>query len=156
MNIAFAGFRHSHILGLYNSVKDHQEFNLIGCFEENKEAREKLEESDHIQFNYQTYDEIFQDSTVDVVAIGDYYGKRGKMVIEALKHGKHIICDKPICTDLSELDEIEALASEKKLQVMCMLDLRYLAQTDIVRDMIRNGEIGDVHIVSFTGQHCLD
>ena len=61
MNIAFAGFRHSHILGLYNSVKDHQEFNLIGCFEENKEAREKLEESDHIQFNYQTYDEIFQD-----------------------------------------------------------------------------------------------
>ena len=156
MNIAFAGFRHSHILGLYNSIKDHQEFNLVGCFEENNEARKKMEESNQIQFNFQTYDEILGDSKIDVIAIGDYYGKRGKMVIEALKHGKHIICDKPICTDLSELDEIEALAAEKNLQVMCMLDLRYLSQAHKVRDMIYAGEIGDVHIVSFTGQHCLD
>ena len=39
MNIAFAGFRHSHILRLYTSVLENKEVNLLGCFEENENAK---------------------------------------------------------------------------------------------------------------------
>lgn len=156
MNIAFAGFRHSHIVRLYNFVKEHNQVNLIGCFEADKDAREQTEEKDQIVFNYHSYEEILQDKRVDVVGIGDYYAKRGKMVIDALKHGKHVICDKPICTDLNELEEIKKIAFDKQLQVMCMLDLRYLPQVDKVKELIEAGEIGEVQIASFTGQHFLD
>ena len=79
-----------------------------------------------------------------------------KLAIEALKHGKHIICDKPICTDLKELDEIEKLAEEKNLQVCCMLDLRYMPQIPKVCELVKSGEIGNILNISFTGQHCLD
>ena len=41
MNIAFAGFRHGHIFGLYNMVQNNDKVNLIGCFEENPDAKKE-------------------------------------------------------------------------------------------------------------------
>ena len=155
MNIAFAGFRHGHIYVLYRQAVENKDVNISYCFEENEEAKKAAEEFG-VVFNAKSYDEILNDESVDAVAIGDYYSKRGKLAIEALKHGKHIICDKPICTDLAELDEIEQLAKEKGLVVACMLDLRYMPQAGKVKELIEKGEIGDIHIASFTGQHCLD
>lgn len=156
MNIAFAGFRHGHIFRLYNFAIKNENVKLIGCFEENQDARKAAENGYNIEFNFNSYDEVLNNTDVDIIAIGDYYGKRGKMVIEALKAGKHVICDKPICTDLAELDMIEKLSEEKNLQVCCMLDLRYLPQTLKVKKMIENGIIGSVLNANFTGQHCLD
>ncbi len=156
MNIAFAGFRHGHIMGLYYMAMDSNEVNVKGCFEENDEEREKMANTYKIDFNYSNYEDMLSDDGVDIIAIGDYFAKRGKMVIEALKCGKHVICDKPICTSLDELSEIEKLSAEKNLKVACMLDLRYMAQTEKVKELILNGEIGEIVNISFTGQHCLD
>lgn len=156
MNIAFAGFRHGHILVLYNTALENKNTNIIGCYEEDVEERKKVNELHGIKFNYSSYEEILNDKNVEAVAIGDYYGKRGKMIIEALNKGKHVICDKPLCTSLEELDEIERLANQKKLTVCCMLDLRYMPQASTAREIITSGKIGKVYNISFTGQHCLN
>lgn len=156
MNLAFAGFRHGHIFGLYKEASLNERVNITGCFEENAEEREKVEKTHGITFNYNSYEEILNDEQVTAIAIGDYYAKRGKMIIEGLKHGKHIICDKPLCIHSEELDEIERLSDEKGLEVCCMLDLRYMPQTLVLKKMIENGELGEVLTISFTGQHFLD
>lgn len=155
MNIAFAGFRHSHIMGLYKSAVENPCVALLGCFEENEEAKKAMEGAG-VEFNYNSYDELLSDSRVEAVAIGDYFGIRGKRIIKALKAGKHVICDKPLCTSEEELSEIEALVKEKNLIVSCMLDLRYMPQIPVVCQLIEKGEIGEVINMSFTGQHCLD
>lgn len=156
MNIAFAGFRHGHIYGLYSAAQKDEAVTIVGCYEENEQERQKAQTGHDITFNYATYEELLNDETVEAVAIGDYYAKRGMMVIEALKHGKHVICDKPICTELDELTEIEKLSLEKQLKVCCMLDLRYMPQVSKVKELIASGELGELHVASFTGQHCLD
>lgn len=155
MNIAFAGFRHSHILGLYNSALSEESISITGCFEENEKARKEAEDMG-INFKYDSYQKLLEDSDVDIVAIGDYYGIRGQRVIEALKHGKHVICDKPLCTSLDELDKIEKLVQEKNLKICIMLDLRYMPQTEKVKEIVSSGELGKINIATFTGQHCLD
>ena len=156
MKIAFAGFRHGHIWGLYNSVIENPEIELGGCYERDEKARKVAEDDNGIKFNYNSYEDILNDKSIDAVAIGDYYGIRGKMVIDALKAGKHVICDKPVCTDLKELDEIERLAKETGLQVCCMFDLRYMPQIQKVCELIKSDAIGKLVNISFTGQHCLD
>lgn len=156
MNIAFAGFRHSHIMVLYNKVLNDESICITGCYEENAKAKEEAEKKWGISFTYDTYEELLNDANADAVAIGDYYQKRGSMVISALEHGKHVICDKPICTDLVELEKIRQLSQEKNLQVSCMLELRYMSQVQKVKELIENDVIGKVHIVSFTGQHPLN
>lgn len=155
MNAAFAGFRHSHIFSLYNYMKQNNEINIIGCFEADENTKKEIMENRGLEFNYNSYEELLNDENVDIAAIGDCFGNRGKMAIEALKHGKHVFCDKPICTRLEELYEIRELSEKQNLQVGCMLDLRYMAQISKVKEILQNDEIGTVHILSFTGQHGL-
>lgn len=156
MNIAFAGFRHSHIYGLYHTAQRNREVNITGCFEENEAARIAAEKEIGRSFTYQTYEEVLVDTQVDTIAIGDYFQKRGQMVIAALRHGKHVICDKPICTSMAELEEIEQLSEEKNLQVCCMLDLRYMPQVQKAKEILESGELGSIYTASFTGQHPLN
>ena len=156
MKIAFAGFRHGHIWGLYYSALENPEVEVVGRFEADAEARAAAEEKTGSKFEFETYDEILENADIDTVAIGDYYANRGQLAIKALQHGKHVICDKPICTELSELYEIERLSKEKNLQVSCMLDLRYIPHTAKAKEILESGVLGEIHNVSFTGQHCLN
>ncbi|MBR6514910.1 MAG: Gfo/Idh/MocA family oxidoreductase [Clostridia bacterium] len=153
--IAFAGFRHGHIFQLYNQVKECDAIELTGCWEEDEAARKAATDNHGVDFNYATFEEVLN-SDADIVAIGDYYGRRGELAIAALKAGKHVMADKPICTSLEQLDEIERLAKEKNLKVGCMLSLRYSPYTAVAKELIDSGKLGEIHAISFNGQHGLD
>ncbi|MBQ4161247.1 MAG: hypothetical protein IJD83_09995, partial [Clostridia bacterium] len=77
MNLAFAGFRHSHILSLYDAAIKDDNVNIVGCYEENPE---KSIITDAVSLTYASYEEVLSDARVDAIAIGDYYAKRGQMV----------------------------------------------------------------------------
>ncbi|MBO5721836.1 MAG: Gfo/Idh/MocA family oxidoreductase, partial [Lentisphaeria bacterium] len=96
IKIAVAGFRHGHIFSLLSAVKRSDKFELAGCCEEDTATREKL--SANLQIDWSDYQKMLNELDCDAVAIGDYYGKRGAMAIAALKAGKHVIADKPLCT----------------------------------------------------------
>ena len=152
--IVFNGFRHGHINGLYGAVKNSPEMEIIGCYEPDAEAREKASKQLKADISGEGYAEMLKNA--DIVAIGGRYGESGAEIIEALKNGKHVIADKPICTSLSEFEEIKKLSTENDLSVIIMLDLRYIASTQIAKPILDSGELGEVRNVSFTGQHCLD
>lgn len=154
MKIAFAGFRHGHIYVLYNMAKEHKEFEIVGAFESHQESR-KSAEGKGVCFNYDTYEQLLSDENVSVVAIGSCYGDRGAMVIKALKAGKHVICDKPLCTDLIELDEIEKLSKEKSLVVSCAFTMRFDKKITAVQNLIKSNKLGKINNVYFGGQHPL-
>lgn len=154
MKIAFAGFRHGHIFVLYEMAKNHPDFDIVGAFEQLDSARKTAEEKGVI-FNYPTYKSLLEDNLVEVVAIGSAYGDRGQMAIEALKSGKHVICDKPLCTSLSELDEIEKLSKQKGLTVSCMFTMRFDKKIVSVKKLIDSGKLGRINNVYFGGQHPL-
>lgn len=156
LHLAFCGFRHGHINGLYNQAMADPNVEVVGAFEENDEARAAAAETLGVQFTYQTYEALLSDPKVDAVAIGDYFGIRGARAIGALKAGKHVIADKPLCTSLDELDEIERLSAEKSLKVGCMLDLRLNSWVEPVRDYIQNGNLGEIHQIFFSAQHPLN
>ena len=97
MNIAFAGLRHDHIFGLAALVKQNSEFRIVGWWEQNDEAHKAGEKAFDVPA-YNSFEEVVSDQKVDIVAIGDCYGSRGKLVIEALKAGKHVIAAQSIST----------------------------------------------------------
>ena len=100
--------------------------------------------------------DLIDKAQVDAVIVATPHYQHPELSIRALKRGIHVICDKPICTRLSELCEIERLSKEKGLVVWCMLDLRFMKTAQRARELIRKGEIGRVLNASFTGQHCLN
>lgn len=154
MKIAFAGIRHNHILGLYNDSKAHPDLTVVGAWEENAEAAEAAKATVTEPF-YDSYEALLADPEIDIVAIGDYYGIRGKRVIQALNAGKAVITDKPLCTSPEELAEIERLSREKQLPVGVQLELRDDAALQAAAAIIGDNQIGEVCAVHFTAQHPL-
>lgn len=153
--ILFYGFRHVHIEGLYLRAVQNKKSEVAACLEEDDDAKKQVSEKLGIVFDNRSYD-YWLDRDVDIVAIGGRYGDRGNAIIKALKAGKHIIADKPICTRLEEYEEIKRLATEKNLKIACMFDLRYLPSARRAKEYFSNGDLGQVRNISFTGQHCLD
>lgn len=156
MKILFYGFRHDHIIGLYKKAMQNENLEVVACIEEDETTRIAWGETYGIAFDTKkTYDE-WLNSDVDIVAFGGAYGDRGEAAVKALKAGKHLILDKPICIKKSELKQIIKLSRAKNLKVYCMFDLRYMPVSMLAKKIIRSGELGEVRNVSYIGQHCLN
>ena len=155
MKVAFVGFRHAHMYLLYQHVQAMPELEIVAACEEDAATRLALAERGAIQITHDRLDTMLAETQCAVVAVGDYYGRRGALVQKLLAQGKHVIVDKPICTTLGELAGIEAQVAATGLKVGCMLDLRDAPQVIGLRQLIRSGLIGEVHAISFGGQHPL-
>jgi predicted dehydrogenase len=155
VRVGVIGFRHNHIYDLYRQADLVPEVEIVAACEEFPAARQQVEQREFVQLSHSSYQDLLASADCDVIAVGDYYGRRGRLLIDALLAGKHVIADKPLCTRLGELDEIERLSKEKGLSVGCMLNMRDDAQFIGVRNLVRQGLIGQVHAISFGGQHPL-
>jgi len=151
---AFIGFRHGHILSLYELAKHRDDVEIVAACEEDADTRDGLEEKG-VTVTHDDYARMLDDAPCDVVACGDYFGIRGQRLIGALESGRHVIGDKPLCTSLDELARIEALAAASDLRVGCMLDLNNHPAFVTLRDMLQGDAVGEVHTLCFLGHHPL-
>jgi predicted dehydrogenase len=60
------------------------------------------------QFASSSDDEIMADPNIQVVAILTRHQQHARQVLDALEHGKHVFCEKPLAITPAELDEIES------------------------------------------------
>lgn len=152
IKIAFAGFRHNHVHQLLNEVRHCRDFEVVGYCEEDPATRASLSDLgiDNVRTDY----EIFLEKVdCEVVAIGDYYGKRGDMTGRALETGRHVISDKPVCTALSPLKRIIEVSKQSNLCVQMMLDLRCHPAFTTLKTVIDAEGIGPIHTINVLGQH---
>jgi hypothetical protein len=127
-------------------------FEIVGACEENAEARKDAEQKG-VVFTCETYDELLENKDIEAIVIGSCYGDRGAMAIKALKSGKHVICDKPLCTKIKELDKIEKLAKAKNLMVSCMFTMRFEPKMKAVKTLLDSGELGKINTFDFDGEY---
>lgn len=154
MNIVFVGFRHRHTGAIYEEAMANADINVLGAWEETEIGR-NLAEGTGMVFNYETLEDVLSDPNVDAVNLGGCYGDRGDIAIKALKAGKHVYADKPVCTTLEQVDEIEKLAKEKNLKVGCYLTMRFSKGIRNIREMLNDGTLGEIGTINITAQHPL-
>ncbi len=152
---AFAGLRHPHIFDMYNRCRDREDIEIVGSCESHAPTIEELAKSGAATVTHDNLEALLNDVEADVIAVGDCYGRRADLITTALRAGKHVISDKPLCISLDELDRITAAAAESNKLVGCMLDMRDLAVYIEMRNLIQDGAIGFVHAIQFEGQHPL-
>ncbi len=155
LRLAFIGFRHSHVLDLYGRAQEADDVDVVAACEEHAETAARLVSGGLVDVTHTDFRAMLDEVDCDAVAVGDAYGRRGERAIVALQHGKHVLSDKPLCTRLEELAEIEALTKSTGLRVGCMLTMRDTAQMIALRQLVRGGKLGDVQAIGFGGQHPL-
>lgn len=155
LSLVVMGFRHAHIYDLVAHAEAHPDLKLVAMCEEDESTREQVRARGICNRVFASYQEMLDSVDCDIIGVGEYYGRRGAVLIEGLRRGKHVLSDKPVCTFLDELSEIETLSTLSRRSVGCQLDIRDSGNFRRLHEIVRNGEIGEVHAISFDGQHPL-
>lgn len=90
----------------------------ISCeavYSRSEEKGRRLADEFQISKVYTDLDEMCQDPEIDFVYVASPNTLHYEQTKKALMHGKHVICEKPFTTSVSEAEEVIALAKEKKL-----------------------------------------
>jgi xylose dehydrogenase (NAD/NADP) len=99
-----------------------------------------------------SYEAMLASPEIDVVYISLPNSLHAHWTIQALRAGKHVLCEKPLATRVEDVDAIAAVATETGRQVAEAFMYRHHPQTLKVKALIASGAIGDVRLVrgSFT------
>ena len=87
---------------------------------------------------------------VDAVYIASPHGTHVEYVMQALEHGKHVLCEKPMALTRMDAERAFALAKEKDLVLMEELKTAYCPGFRKVIDLVESGVIGAVCHVEAT------
>ena len=152
---AFVGFRHSHVFDLLAGVRERGDCEIVACCEEDAATRDALAKDRRVEITHTNFSEMLRAVECDAVAIGDYYARRGDLVIESLRAGKHVLADKPLCVSRGDQVHIEDLVGTRGLCVGLQLDSRGAGPFLRMREIVRSGELGEVCAVIIAAQHPL-
>jgi UDP-N-acetyl-2-amino-2-deoxyglucuronate dehydrogenase len=93
-------------------------------------------------------EKLFQsDIQIDVVNICSPNGLHAKHSLEALKHNKHIVCEKPMALTKSDCESIIYTALQMHKNVFCVMQNRYSPPSEWIKDLIDNKVLGDIFMV---------
>lgn len=96
---------------------------------------------------YASFDEILNDDEVTVVHLTTPNRVHFATARDALRAGKHVLCEKPLAMDAQESAELVALAAETGLVAGVNYNIRFYPLNIEARSRIQAGELGDVFTV---------
>ena len=111
-------------------------------------AKQKAKEL-NIEKYYGSYEELYEDKDIDVIYIATINFLHYQNIKDALNAGKHVVCEKPMVLKKEEAIELFDLAKEKGLFLVEAQKEIFLPITNMVKDIIKNKEIGDVGLLDF-------
>lgn len=131
-----------------NSVKKFPDMCEVAAIADLDEKRLKRLQRKHEQASmYPDYREILGRSDIDTVHICLPHHLHGKVCVEALEAGKHVLCEKPIATTLEEADAIIKAARESNTKFMIAENQRFLPAHIKIKELLDAGTIGEVKLI---------
>ena len=97
---------------------------------------------------YDTIDDMFLDADVDIIYITSPHNTHYAFMKQALMHGKHLLVEKSITLNSKELDDMIALAKEKKLVLAEAMTIWHMPIYKKLWDIVQSGELGKVQIIT--------
>ncbi len=99
---------------------------------------------EHLLRVFDTLDQMLADEQITLVHVATAPAMHHEHVMAALRAGKHVLCEKPLATNLSDADEMIATARSRQLQLGINFVMRYGPLWEPVRRLIQVGALGEV------------
>ena len=97
---------------------------------------------------------LLQDEAVDIVYIATPHTYVYDYMMKALRHGKHVLCEKAITVNHKQLQEVMQLAQEKGLIVMEAMTIFHMPVFHKARELVESGAIGKLKILQVNFGSC--
>lgn len=99
--------------------------------------------------SHATPEALFADPNVDLVDITLPTYLHAQYVIKALQAGKHVLCEKPLSTDLKQAQSVVAAAKKAKGKLMIAQCMRFWPEWVWLKEAVRSKRYGKVHSAVF-------
>ena len=96
------------------------------------------------QKHYGSYLDLVKDPDVDVVYIASPHPFHFEQSLLCLNHGKHVLCEKPMCMNVQEVKQLIDVAQSKNLFLMEALWTRFIPSFVKCKNLVEQGEIGEI------------
>jgi predicted dehydrogenase len=96
------------------------------------------------------YGKLLEDSSIDAVHICAPNDQHMPMALAALEAGKHVVCEKPLCTTVDEARKLVAAAAKAGRRNCLNHNLRYYPLVQQIRRLREAGELGEILVVQGT------
>jgi len=130
--------RESHIPNYVTSPK--ARLTALCDMEEN--VAKALCEKYGVKHFFTDYRELFDNNLVDAISVCVPTNLHSEVVTAAAEHGIHILCEKPLASNLKEADEILAAVSKNKVKFAVGYNRRFLPNLMLTKRYLEKGKIG--------------
>jgi dihydrodiol dehydrogenase / D-xylose 1-dehydrogenase (NADP) len=96
---------------------------------------------------YDSYEQLFSDDRVDIVYVATTNNFHCYNTLDALNAKKHVLCEKPMAVNASQVKQMINSAQSNKVFLMEAMWTRFLPMMAEVRDIIEKGTIGQPQLL---------
>jgi predicted dehydrogenase len=97
-----------------------------------------------IQKHYTNYEQLIRDRDIDVVDVCAPNALHAEVTLAALKHSKHVICIKPLATNLADAHRMVNEARERGLGIYYAENVRFIPALTRLKEMVDAGMYGSI------------
>ncbi len=101
----------------------------------------------HIPKTYSTFEDLFHDGEIDIIYISTPHNTHSQYINEALRHGKHVLCEKSITLNSEELAQAKSLAGQNHLVLAEAMTLYHMPLYKKLQAIIQSGRLGNLRVV---------
>jgi predicted dehydrogenase len=98
-------------------------------------------------YNYENFDEIASNKSIDAVYVALPNSMHAEYTIRAAKAGKHVLCEKPMATNVAECEAMIAACKAANVKLMIAYRCHYEPTNLRAVKLIRDDAIGQVQAI---------
>ena len=121
--------------------------NVVGVADMVEEKAQQAAKAWGLAKSYGSLEEVLRDEEVGVVHLATPNHLHFSMAREALKAGRHVMCEKPLAMNSVESGELVELAKQTGLAAGVNYNVRFYPLCLEARDMVQRGDVGEVYSV---------
>ncbi len=123
---------------------------LTGVASRDQAKAEEYASSWNIPKAYGSYEALLADRDIQVIYISLPNHLHSEWIIKSLEAGKQVLCEKPMCLSLPEMESIEDACSRTGNFVMEGFMHLHHPQTHLWKSILDSGTLGDIHSLRST------
>ncbi len=132
-----------------NSIKETDNSKLSGIASLNSGKLKMFQKNFNVEdkYSYQNYDELISEKNIDAIYISTLNNSHLELIKKCAENKKNILCEKPMTLNYKEALKANDYIKENKIIFFEAIAYRSHPQTQIVKELIDQNEIGDIDYI---------
>lgn len=135
-----AGLQARRRIPAINSFKNSK---VVGITSQTRGSAENLAKKSDI-IVYKDWQKLVRDKNIDIIVVATYPNSHEKIAVEAMKNGKHILCEKPLTKNITEAENMIQTAKKYEKTLKCGFNHRFHPAILEAKRIIDTGKIGNL------------